>query len=196
MSIQRARSWTDDKTKLLLVALGAHLTSVENIPADAKMQLDLTDIPEVWDKMKEIMRAELDEEFAEKQAAEVSITTLDALIDAVFGPDTVKEVHVIKADGVPRKFDDPSRPGWRKNMPDKVVSATTKESVADKAVGEAPAAEKPPIGLRPEDIYRRASNAARCDEIFEAMRRYTAANKAVPVEWLSELQSRSWTPKT
>jgi len=44
--------------------------------------------------------------------------------------------------------------------------------------------EKPPIGLRP----KRVVVALRRKEILEAMERYAEANKAIPKEWVEELE--------
>jgi hypothetical protein len=43
----------------------------------------------------------------------------------------------------------------------------------------------PPVGLMPIKIH----NHRRADSILLAMRRYLAANKGIPKEWIAELQS-------
>lgn len=45
--------------------------------------------------------------------------------------------------------------------------------------------EKPPLGLRPKYI----ADAMRAREILEALDRYVAVHKPVPVEWIDELRS-------
>jgi hypothetical protein len=45
--------------------------------------------------------------------------------------------------------------------------------------------EKPPLGLRPKHI----ADAMRAREILEALDRYVAVHKPVPVEWIDELRS-------
>jgi hypothetical protein len=46
---------------------------------------------------------------------------------------------------------------------------------------------KPEIGLMPIKIH----NTLRADNILLAMRRYLAANKGIPKEWIAELHSLS-----
>ena len=43
--------------------------------------------------------------------------------------------------------------------------------------------KKPPIGLRPKEIWLRMREG----EIMEAMRRYRKADKDIPVGWIDEL---------
>lgn len=50
--------------------------------------------------------------------------------------------------------------------------------------------EKPPLGLMPVRNYEFACNQQRMQDIISAMRRYTAANKVTPQEWLDELSGR------
>jgi hypothetical protein len=44
---------------------------------------------------------------------------------------------------------------------------------------------KPPLGLTPKCIWR----LQRVQDISEAIERYTAANKAIPLEWVEEFNS-------
>jgi hypothetical protein len=50
-----------------------------------------------------------------------------------------------------------------------------------------PEVEKPPVGLRPRFVVVEE----RIHEIQEAVKRYVSANKAVPAEWLSELDEHT-----
>lgn len=52
--------------------------------------------------------------------------------------------------------------------------------------------EKPPLGLKPQDIYDKECHEARIIEILDAMMRYTEAQKPVPKEWINELERRIW----
>ena len=49
---------------------------------------------------------------------------------------------------------------------------------------------KPPLGLVPEYVYNIQSNTERMDRIIDAMKRYSKADKPIPVEWIDELERR------
>ena len=42
---------------------------------------------------------------------------------------------------------------------------------------------RPPLGLMPNSTWKRL----RANEIFEAMARYSHAQKPIPIEWINEL---------
>lgn len=44
--------------------------------------------------------------------------------------------------------------------------------------------QKPPVGLKSKSIYWKEREV----EILNAMQRYSAANKAIPMEWIEELR--------
>lgn len=56
----------------------------------------------------------------------------------------------------------------------------------DKFMGKNP--EKPPIGLRPEYIWKMQCKVDRLQEISNAMARYESVNITVPEEWKDELR--------
>lgn len=47
-----------------------------------------------------------------------------------------------------------------------------------------------PLGLMPEYVYKSKCNEQRIDDIFGAMKRYAGAGKAIPLEWVEELELR------
>lgn len=49
---------------------------------------------------------------------------------------------------------------------------------------------KPPLGLRPREVYESFSNRTRVEEIISAIERYSADNKPIPPEWVKELRER------
>lgn len=49
---------------------------------------------------------------------------------------------------------------------------------------------KPPLGLIPEYIYKMQSNTERIAMIIEAMKRYSTADKPIPIKWVEELERR------
>ncbi len=49
---------------------------------------------------------------------------------------------------------------------------------------------KPPLGLIPEDIYAIQVNAERTRMILDAMKRYSEAEKPIPMKWITELEER------
>lgn len=46
--------------------------------------------------------------------------------------------------------------------------------------------EKPPLGLMPRHIHERK----RVSDILEAMKRYSDAEKVIPIGWINELEER------
>lgn len=50
--------------------------------------------------------------------------------------------------------------------------------------------EQPPIGLRPEHIFEYEMCRDRIFEIFEAIARYSEAQKPIPYEWCEEMELR------
>ena len=46
---------------------------------------------------------------------------------------------------------------------------------------------KPPLGLKPENLYREECDKKRVRQIIAAIKRYTDARKQVPAEWYKEL---------
>ncbi len=50
--------------------------------------------------------------------------------------------------------------------------------------------ERPPVGLRPRDIWRRTVSKERGQEVLEAIMRYARAGKPIPPEWLEEVIER------
>ncbi len=49
---------------------------------------------------------------------------------------------------------------------------------------------KPPLGLEPRDIVEHGFNVYRMGEIMGAIKRYSEAQKPIPVEWVTELIER------
>ena len=49
---------------------------------------------------------------------------------------------------------------------------------------------KPPLGLIPREIYAIQVNTERMAMIIEAMKRYSEADKPIPLEWIEELEER------
>lgn len=50
---------------------------------------------------------------------------------------------------------------------------------------------KPPMGLRPEFVFKSEQEALRVKEIREAMARYLDAGLDIPNDWLQELSRRT-----
>lgn len=48
--------------------------------------------------------------------------------------------------------------------------------------------KKPPLGLRPRNIFYKQIAIQRQKEIFEAMWRYSLEGISIPIYWLSELE--------
>ena len=47
---------------------------------------------------------------------------------------------------------------------------------------------KPPLGLIPKSIYEAQIMLERMNMIVDAMKRYAAVQKPIPVEWIEELE--------
>ena len=47
---------------------------------------------------------------------------------------------------------------------------------------------KPPLGLMPKSIYEAQIMLERMNMIVDAMKRYAAVQKPIPVEWIEELE--------
>ena len=50
--------------------------------------------------------------------------------------------------------------------------------------------EKPPLGLMPEHIFNHIQNTERINEIIQAMKRYSEAQRPIPTVWIEELERR------
>lgn len=50
--------------------------------------------------------------------------------------------------------------------------------------------EKEPLGLKPEFIHNMQCNTERMADIIEAMKRYSEAEKPIPLKWITELERR------
>lgn len=50
--------------------------------------------------------------------------------------------------------------------------------------------QKPPLGLTPRKIW----NARRITDIFDAMERFSKAQKPIPLEWITELRELAMQP--
>lgn len=49
---------------------------------------------------------------------------------------------------------------------------------------------KPPLGLTPREIYAIQVNTERMAMIIDAMKRYSEADRVIPMEWIEELEER------
>lgn len=58
----------------------------------------------------------------------------------------------------------------------------------DSNYNETTTTKKPPLGLMPFDIWKKSLFEKRIYDIFDAMRRYSNENVAIPVEWIDELE--------
>lgn len=101
------------------------------------------------------------------------VVTLNEKVTLQEGIATIKEI--LESFRVLVQFDDPKvRPNWRELDPE-VISAIVLE----------PPAKKPPIGLRPRNIWV----SSRIAEIREAIQRYESESVPVPRAWRAELSA-------